>query len=70
MEAKAGGKNYESILKFYKPNKAMQGSACQFDFAPDKQAVFFEIARQLEERKFDWGNKLAFKMADVDICKV
>ncbi|MEK6954947.1 MAG: hypothetical protein AABX01_08090 [Candidatus Micrarchaeota archaeon] len=67
---KIEGKNYESILKFYKPNKQMQGSACQFDFAPEKQAVFFEIGKQLEERKFDWANKLAFKMADVDICKI
>ncbi|MFH1443747.1 MAG: hypothetical protein ABIG96_06950 [Candidatus Micrarchaeota archaeon] len=61
---------YRNQLKFYKPNKAMQGSACQFDFAVEKESIFFEIARQKEERAFDWGSKLSFKLADVDISKI
>ncbi len=61
---------FRSKLRFYKPNKSGQGSACQFDFSPEKQSVFLEIARQKEEKMFDWENKLTFKLADTDISKV
>lgn len=61
---------YQKKLSFYKPNKTLQGAACQFDFAIDKEAIFLEMAKQKEERSFDWANKLIFKLAEVDIAKI
>ncbi len=33
-------------FSIYKPNRAGRGSAVQFDFNPEKQAVFLEAAPQ------------------------
>jgi hypothetical protein len=61
---------YRPKLSFYKPNKTGSGAAAQFDYNPEKKAVFLEMARQTGEKAFDWEHKLALKLAMTDCTKL
>lgn len=62
--------NYSKKLVFYKPRRAGNGSAMQFDLNAKRESVFLEAAKQIEDKRFDWGNKLIFKLAPTDISKI
>jgi hypothetical protein len=61
---------YGNKFAVYKANKMLNGSAFQLDFNKEKKSVFLEMSKQLAEQKFDWENKLAFKLGEMDIAKV
>jgi hypothetical protein len=61
---------YNKKVVFYKPRKTGNGSAMQFDLNAKKESVFLEAARQAEAKRFDWGNKMIFKLAPVDLSKL
>lgn len=61
---------WKKKLSLYKPNKRLSGSAVQLDFNKEKQSVFLEAAMQVEEQKFNWNEKIIFKLNDVDLAKM
>lgn len=61
---------YGNKFAVYKANKMLNGSAFQLDFNKEKKSVFLEMSKQLAEQKFDWDNKLGFKLGEMDIAKV
>lgn len=54
----------------YKPNSSKTGSALNIDFNKNKKSIFLEFAKQLDEKKFDWPNKLIFKLSAQDCAKI
>lgn len=54
----------------YKPNSSKTGSALSIDFNKEKKSIFLEFAKQLEEKRFDWGNKQIFKLSAQDLAKI
>ncbi|MFH0922862.1 MAG: hypothetical protein V1811_02270, partial [Candidatus Micrarchaeota archaeon] len=62
--------DYGNKFAVYKANKMLNGSAFQLDFNKEKKSVFLEMSKQLAEQKFDWENKLVFKLGEMDIAKV
>ena len=66
-----GAGDFAKKLSFYKPNKRGTGAAMQFDFNEKRECVFLEAARQQGmEQKFDWANKMVFKLGVTDIAKI
>ena len=57
----------------YRALPADDGTAARFEYAPDKQCVFLEMARQKgsagqgERAMFDWENKVTIKLALADL---
>ncbi len=57
----------------YRALPADDGTAARFEYAPDKQCVFLEMARQKgpasqgERATFDWENKVTIKLALADL---
>jgi len=62
--------DYGTKFSVYKANKMLNGSALQLDFNKEKKSVFLEMSKQLAEQKFDWENKLVFKLGEMDIAKI
>ncbi|OIO26318.1 hypothetical protein COX85_03335 [Candidatus Micrarchaeota archaeon CG_4_10_14_0_2_um_filter_55_9] len=62
--------DYSKKLVFYKPRKAGNGAAMQFDLNAKRESVFLEAAKQVEEKRFGWNEKMVFKLAPVDISKI
>lgn len=62
--------DYSNKFCIYKPNRTNTGSALQMDYNAIKKCTFLEMAKQTGEQKFDWANKLVFKMNDVDLAKI
>ena len=63
--------DFAKKLSFYKPNRRGTGAAMQFDFNEKRECVFLEAAKQQgAEQKFDWANKIIFKLGVTDIAKI
>lgn len=54
----------------YKPNASKSGAAMSVDFNKEKKSIFLEFAKQIEEKKFDWSNKMNFKLSAQDAAKI
>lgn len=61
---------YPNKVCFYKANKRITGAAMQFDLNAKRECVFLEAAKQTEERRFGWENKLVFKLGVTDAAKI
>jgi len=67
---------FSESFKLYKAKRDGYGVASQFDFSKDKKAVFIEMANQagkMDTRgaaKFDWKNKISFKLDLADVGEV
>ena len=63
---------YSKAYMMYRAKNDDSGSASQWNLGSDKKCVFLEMANQLGKddqgnAKFDWDNKLPFKMGVADI---
>lgn len=69
-------KKFTKNYKIYKPNKDMAGASSQFCFSKDKECVFLEMAKQLQEKGtegfslFDWKNKIVYKLGTIDLAEI
>jgi hypothetical protein len=58
----------------YKANNAKTGSAAQFSLSSNKDCVFLEFGRQINERDspapYDWENKITVKLGFSDLGKI
>ncbi len=59
----------------YKPKKDGNGSASQWNLGSDKDCVFLEMSNQKDSddngnAKFDWDNKICFKLGESDIGEI
>ena len=67
---------YPEPFSLYKARKDGKGVASQFKLNAHKKAVFLEMAQQTGEMdanrnaKFDWGNKICFKLGIADIGEI
>ena len=64
--------NYKKNKPFviYKANKNITGSALQIDFNPSKKSVFIDCTNQKTIDRFDWDNKITFKLSSSDIAQI
>lgn len=65
-------KKFSKSFPLYKPKKNGDGAASQWNLGSDKECVFLEMANQKgkDEKgnaRFDWDNKIRFKLVDADI---
>jgi hypothetical protein len=60
----------EGQIAIYKANMKRTGSAAQFKYARDKKCMFLEMAKQSDEKAFDWANKIVVKLGETDITKM
>jgi|GEM_PF-1407203 len=65
-------KGYRDKKQFrvYKANGTNTGSALSIDFNPEKESVFFDFAKQKDEKAFDWQNKLTIKLSAIELAKI
>lgn len=61
---------FGSSINIYKANKNGTGSAVQFQLSKRNKCMFLEIAKQLEEKNFDWQNKIVVKLGIADMTKI
>lgn len=61
---------YEGQIAIYKANSKKTGSAAQFKIARDKRCMFLEMAKQLDDKAFDWSTKIVIKLSETDITKM
>lgn len=62
-------------LTFYKPRQDGRGSASQWSIGSKNDCVFLEMAKQIGQdengnARFDWPNKLKFKLDELDIGEI
>lgn len=55
---------------FYKANPKITGSALSIEYNSEKKCGFFEFAKQKEEKKFDWENKITLKLSTGELSKI
>lgn len=63
---------FSKSFVFYKARNDGNGSASQWNLSSNKDSVFLEMANQKGKddkgnARFDWDNKIRFKMGDADI---
>ena len=56
--------------RIYKPTRAKNGTAIQFNPDNNLGYIWLEIAPQLAEKEFDWGKKIIFKLGHDDLLKL
>lgn len=57
-------------FRLYKANKTNTGGAFRLDLNPERKAVFLEAAGQMNERRFDWENKITMKLSVDDLGRL
>lgn len=60
----------EGQIAVYKANGKKTGSAAQFKIARDKKCMFLEMAKQIDDKQFDWAKKIVIKLGEADITKM
>jgi len=66
-------KEFTKGFTIYKPKRDGCGSASQWNLGSEKDCVFLEMASQNNDDqagKFDWENKLIFKLGETDIGEI
>ena len=68
-------KKFNKGFIMYKAQNSGNGSASQWSLGSEKDCVFLEMASQTEKddkgnARFDWGNKIRFKLGDADIGEI
>ena len=69
----AGRRDFLKSYTIYRALSAGDGTAARFEYAPGKECVFLEMARQKgpagqgERATFDWENKVTIKLALADL---
>lgn len=68
-------KEFPQSFILYKAKKDGNGAASQFSLSSKKDCVFLEMTNQVgkddkDNAKFDWDNKIRFKLGSVDIGEI
>lgn len=68
-------KRFSKGFVLYKARVDGNGAASQWNLGSDKECVFLEMANQKGKddngnARFDWDNKIRFKLGDVDIGEI
>jgi hypothetical protein len=68
-DARRATSSFERLPEYtiYKPNSRGSGGVMRFGLNPGKAAVFVDAALQIDERQFDWENKLTMKWGMPDL---
>lgn len=68
-------KEFGKSFMLYKARNSGDGAASQFSLSSKKDCVFLEMANQVgrddnDNAKFDWSNKIVFKLDEADIGEI
>ena len=68
-------KEFGENFVLYKARKEGDGAASQWSLASNKDCVFLEMTKQIgkddnQNAKFDWENKIRFKLGEADIGEI
>ncbi len=68
-------KEFPENLMFYKAKKDGKGAASQWSLSSERNSVFLEMTNQVDfddnkNAKFDWDNKIRFKLGVCDIGEI
>ncbi len=56
--------------RVYKTNSMNTGTALSVDYNAEKESIFFDFAKQKDEKSYDWQNKLTIKLSITEIAKI